>query len=351
MASGYAIGFGVAFGLLLLLVVTVVVWLAVTASRVKKLAGRWGYAYFSKTSCEESPPVPFCNPPTRPAVIPAVSQGQYQSDVVFYILSAVGIMVDYVQQKIPKMDLPGNPQNVHIFGTDEHPLLAVMFKSSNTAFVIFRGTGNLADLLDIDFARSQALGSFIGLAKGLLSLGFPTVMSFPQTDVTFGKVSTKVHIGFWEAYKSIRDRLLAALKNEAPQLVCVGGHSMGGSISQLCALDLASNVGYSVVMYAVATTRVGNGAFADALKDAIPSGFNFKNTEDAIPNGIGPVLPNFASDQDKDILDYTTSGHVISVTTHAPSLVLCHSLVAYELGIKARDSAVGVSPQLPVWPV
>ena len=336
MASRYVVGVGVFFAIMLILVILILVGVAVTAHRIRKLADRWSYAYFSKASCKDG--YPYCSAPTRPLSIPFVCRGRYQPDVALYYLSAVGVMVDYVQNVISRLSLPGDPHDVTIFGTKDHPLLAASFLSAKTRFIVFRGTGNVNDLLNIDFAWSQSINSFVGLAKHLLAWGAPTVFSFPQTDVKFGNAWAKVHSGFWSGYLSIRGRLLDTLKDDPPGTqVCVGGHSMGGSISQLCALDLAANEGRVVVMYALASTRVGDGSFAAALNAAVPTGYNIKNTEDAIPDGIAPVLPDFATDKTSSLLEYRTSGQVVSITSHAPSIILCHMLVAYELGILARE--------------
>ena len=55
---------------------------------------------------------------------------------------------------------------------------------------------------------------------------------------------TRVHSGFFDAYKTVRSQVHAALasvqaKNKNNATVVVTGHSLGGALSVLCALDLA----------------------------------------------------------------------------------------------------------------
>jgi putative lipase involved disintegration of autophagic bodies len=311
------------------------------------MAKRWSYAFFSMKPCDGPNPSPFCIRPELSLTVPEVILNTFQPSVASYILATSGLMVKAVKDDInDSISLPGNKEKLICFGNQLHPLLALSFKNEKTRFLIFRGTGTLKDLMEIDMAHTTSTRIFQGFSGFLLSSGFPTVMSFPQVEVEFDGIhkGIKVHAGFWAAYLTIRKEIQELiLADTNVDHLCIGGHSMGGSVSQLCTLDLACYTKHfhsppSITMYVLASTRVGNSHFAKLLNQLAPASFNIKNTEDAIPDSIAPVLPDFTSIDPSAVLDYVTSGRVISFTTHAPTSMLCHSYEAYERGIQNLSS-------------
>ena len=80
-----------------------------------------------------------------------------------------------------------------------------------------------------------------------------------------------VHEGFLTAYLCVRDACCAWLQEIAVGVgarVRVCGHSLGGAIATLCALDLSLQ-GYSVQLITWGGPRVGNLAFAQFFRDKI----------------------------------------------------------------------------------
>ena len=155
----------------------------------------------------------------------------------------------------------------------------------------------------------------------------------------FGGAPARVHTGFWEAYlRYVRAPLFRLLEGDPPSVakLCVGGHSMGASAAQLCAVDLATQPGgRDVYLHALASTRVGDPAFARLVRET-PGlrAFDVKNTED-------PVPPDFSSPDLGAMLFYETSGEAISITAPAPTLELCHLTPSYHAGLAARAARLG----------
>jgi hypothetical protein len=333
---------------------------AVAVARVRKVfrkESRWAAAASSAAPCGWAPPALGCPQSERPPGAPPAVwvAGGFQTEVADFFLAAASAMVGAVLKKGPTPTFPGvAPAQVAVMGSAAHPLLACSFVSGGTRFVVFRGTSSLSDLYAIDMSLGPAGGApaatlggvFWALAGSLV--GRPGARpAFPQTEALFGATRARVHAGFWGAYVGlVRPPLVALLARDPPEVVrvCVGGHSMGGSLSQLCAADLAT-AGEAprrpVALYACASTRVGDAAFARLVGGA-PGlrAFNVKNTEDPVPDSIPPVLPDFSSPADGAMLEYVTSGEVVSITAHAPTLELCHFTPTYRAGLAARAARV-----------
>jgi len=187
-----------------------------------------------------------------------------------------------------------------------------------------------------------------------------------------------VHEGFQDAYSEIRKRIFDLLlpvlhrqlakslrsKNKAnsaneplalPKVYCTG-HSLGGSLAQLFALDLASNCELilelkqqgkpelrlqpPIGVYTYGQPRVGNRAFSQIYKQRVPHSFRVVNEGDAIttiPNYLccGGLYKHAGLEV---ILDGGMTGNVLVGPTVVETLfrfhkvrtnVLAHQLVRY----------------------
>lgn len=145
----------------------------------------------------------------------------------------------------------------------------------------------------------------------------------------------KVHEGFLYIYSGIRDALIQLLLSYRSftdhYVIC--GHSLGGGLSQLCALDLFGSNGplsstmnqsttddgtQSATVYLFGSPRCGNLAFATAYNespDINKSTFNVMNTEDLVPG-----YPTSGT-----IVEYTHVGTPIVFTANLGNPSLNHS--------------------------
>mgnify|MGYP001095555336 CR=1 FL=1 len=127
--------------------------------------------------------------------------------------------------------------------------------------VAFRGTTNLQNwITNLKTARTQFLNT-----------------------------GTSVHIGFNSAYMSVRDKVLASVNEflgaHRSARIMVVGHSLGGALATLCAVDIALTKGIkNIESYTFGSPRVGNQAFADLYKNKIPSGFRVVHWRDIVPS-------------------------------------------------------------------
>jgi len=148
-----------------------------------------------------------------------------------------------------------------LFGKTE--MLGYTMSSATDAIVAFRGSDSLPDWL-ADSAYAQVV--------------YPNVAGSGLT-----------HEGFTGVYQSLRDQVLASLKMLAPQRpLFITGHSLGGAVATLAALDIAVNSAFSApVIYTIGSPRVGDPDFADAFDATVlkrpVSSWRILNTFDVVP--------------------------------------------------------------------
>ena len=86
-----------------------------------------------------------------------------------------------------------------------------------------------------------------------------------MTDVLVKRTSLmdgmKVHTGFWEAFISVMDQVLAAGKRASKPLF-ITGHSLGGAMAVLAARAIVRNGWQVAGVYTFGGPRIGNAAFA-----------------------------------------------------------------------------------------
>ncbi|PWA89515.1 C2 calcium-dependent membrane targeting [Artemisia annua] len=114
------------------------------------------------------------------------------------------------------------------------------------------------------------------------------------------KEEIQVHSGFLSAYDSVRTRLLSLIKTATASQdgdadpvskwhVFVTGHSLGGALATLLALELSSSQlakrgAISVTMYNFGSPRVGNKLFAQVYNEKVKDSWRVVNHRDIIPS-------------------------------------------------------------------
>ncbi|ETV91443.1 hypothetical protein H310_13986 [Aphanomyces invadans] len=112
----------------------------------------------------------------------------------------------------------------------------------------------------------------------------------PESD---GSQTPFVHRGFLTAYATVRDKCHAALRDllrrydgqghasDSVQIYCTG-HSLGGALATLAALDLKLSFKRDVVMYNYGSPRVGTHSFSRVFNSQMPLAFRVVNEGDII---------------------------------------------------------------------
>ncbi|KAM3708414.1 hypothetical protein ACJW31_02G095100 [Castanea mollissima] len=113
------------------------------------------------------------------------------------------------------------------------------------------------------------------------------------------KQEVQVHSGFLSAYDSVRTRIISLIKLAIGYIddlaeppfkwhVYVTGHSLGGALATLLALELSSSQlakhgAISVTMYNFGSPRVGNKKFAENYNEKVKDSWRVVNHRDIIP--------------------------------------------------------------------
>eukprot|EP00256_Glycine_max_P065284 XP_025979879.1 uncharacterized protein LOC100789825 isoform X2 [Glycine max] len=113
------------------------------------------------------------------------------------------------------------------------------------------------------------------------------------------KQEIQVHSGFLSAYDSVRTRIISLIRlaigyvdDHSESLhkwhVYVTGHSLGGALATLLALELSSNQlakrgAISITMYNFGSPRVGNKRFAEVYNERVKDSWRVVNHRDIIP--------------------------------------------------------------------
>ncbi|XP_077226967.1 putative triglyceride lipase isoform X2 [Tasmannia lanceolata] len=113
------------------------------------------------------------------------------------------------------------------------------------------------------------------------------------------KEEIQVHSGFLSAYDSVRNRIMSLIKVSIGFVedhvetmtkwhVYVTGHSLGGALATLLALELCSSQmakcgAISITMYNFGSPRVGNKRFAEVYNEKVKDSWRIVNHRDIIP--------------------------------------------------------------------
>lgn len=142
-------------------------------------------------------------------------------------------------------------------------------------YVIFRGSDADRDwLTNLDFSRWSAVTDAVLDNK---NLDYPDVYEASRSGV-------KMHSGFTKAYLAARSDIHAVVQQSSMARWIMTGHSLGGALAKLCAVDLQYNFSpkISVELYAFGAPRVGNNAFAESYDRRVPNSWRFVNGNDVV---------------------------------------------------------------------
>ncbi|MEK3793772.1 lipase family protein [Paenibacillus sp. FSL R7-0204] len=106
-----------------------------------------------------------------------------------------------------------------------------------------------------------------------------------QVPFPFVRNAGKTHRGFTCIYQSARDELIEELnKLSTNKRLLIAGHSLGGALTVLTALDIAVNTGFKhPVVYSYGSPRVADPKFSSFFNHTVKNSFRIVNVHDIIP--------------------------------------------------------------------
>lgn len=237
---------------------------------------RWsGPVQTQSASQPANPPSPQANanPPQTP---PAVSSAPFLSNTQGFNLDKVKTIVT-MQEHIQWISQPSeadvlrslNARGYQVEGNrlisseSNDPYLSQLTTErlrsyvavqGNDVVICFRGTLSKGNAI-------ETLGNMVTDANILRSS--PSFF-FNTSRLSSAQRNARVHLGFNNGYSRLRPQIMAALNRHRGKNVYVFGHSLGGALASLCALDLRINMtdDFGSVTHIVSgSPRVGDGAF------------------------------------------------------------------------------------------
>jgi len=141
--------------------------------------------------------------------------------------------------------------------------VAVLYDAQVEAvFVVFRGSESSTDWITNVLFRQQV---------------------YPYGD---GNSAVKFHRGFMDAYFSVRTQLHEVVRGLSSRHIIVTGHSLGGALATIAALDLQYNItsqsGQDISVYSYGAPRVGNRVLVRSFRGRVPQSYRFVYGRDLI---------------------------------------------------------------------
>ncbi|TVY04008.1 lipase family protein [Paenibacillus cremeus] len=199
-------------------------------------------------------------------------------------------------------------KGVAFYGIEEW--FGYIIESDERIIIAFRGTSSSADWMANAMAR--------------------------QVKYKFVSDAGWTHKGFTQIYSSLRDDVIGALKRlPARKTMFLTGHSLGGALATLCALDVAHNTKFnSPIIYTFGSPRVGNPDFARALSRKISH--RVANKYDLVPH-LPPLL--FKVPEDDTIYYYMHVKELHQLEFQDDSITANHIIADYFKDLSSSDSA------------
>jgi len=107
-------------------------------------------------------------------------------------------------------------------------------------------------------------------------------LQFRQQIYPYGEEATtdvRFHRGFMAAYFAVRDRLQTEVRQYPNCQLTITGHSLGGAVATIAALDLQYNItqhtGQAIQLYTFGAPRVGNAALVNSFRQRVPMSYRY----------------------------------------------------------------------------
>ncbi|MDF2670936.1 MAG: lipase, partial [Paenibacillus sp.] len=187
-----------------------------------------------------------------------------------------------------------------------------ILESKEKIIVAFRGTSTTADWISNSIARQEKF-------KYVRDAGW-------------------THSGFTRIYTSIRPQIRSVLK-ELPdhKTLYVTGHSLGGALASLCALDSAVNTPFhNPRLYTYGSPRVGDPAFVKALGRTIACSHRVANPYDLVPH-LPPIV--YRQPRTKDYYYYMQVKQAFELEFKNNSIADNHKIQDYFQALSQLDPA------------
>lgn len=176
-----------------------------------------------------------------------------------------------------QLQFSGFPNTIPEFinGASTDTQCAILLDPTETSiYTVFRGSENRLDWdTNLDFQQEAIQAQIVQDQEQV----------YPYEDES--RSGAKMHQGFTSAYLSVREQIHSYLRSHAASSLTVTGHSLGGALATLCAVDIQYNFSNLVTIdvYTFGSPRVGNNGFRDSFNRRVPKSYRFVYGMDIVP--------------------------------------------------------------------
>ncbi len=148
--------------------------------------------------------------------------------------------------------------------------------------IVFRGSESSEDW-ETDFNTALERAQFDQKVIRELIVG-PQEKTYPYAGPSSS--GALMHRGFVAAYFAVREQIHDYINNYAVSSVVTTGHSLGGALATLCAVDIQYNFSDKVTTieaYTYGAPKVGNDGFRDSYNERVPKSYRVVHGMDIVP--------------------------------------------------------------------
>ncbi|UIE36564.1 lipase family protein [Leptodesmis sichuanensis] len=183
-----------------------------------------------------------------------------------------------------------NFSTVQFDGITETPILisdpktdtqCAILPEGTAATIVFRGSESSEDW-ETDFNTALERAQFDQKVIRELIVG-PQEKTYPYAGSSSS--GALMHTGFVTAYFAVRDQIHHYIQNSAVSTVVATGHSLGGALATLCAVDIQYNFSDKVTIeaFTYGAPKVGNDGFRDSYNQRVPNSYRVVHGMDIVP--------------------------------------------------------------------
>jgi triacylglycerol lipase len=191
------------------------------------------------------------------------------------------IFAKQVYQPFEKAVFDGvaNAQLISNAGTDTQCAILPQSGDSQSITIAFRGSDSSVDW-DTNFDTRPERADFDKQVIREEIVNQRTLI-YPYADKS--ENGAMMHVGFITAYFSVREQIQDYIKANQINHVAVTGHSLGGALATLCAVDLQYNfANLAIEIYTFGSPKVGNKGFEESFNRRVPNSYRFVSGMDIV---------------------------------------------------------------------
>ncbi|KAL6784116.1 hypothetical protein ACKKBG_A04865 [Auxenochlorella protothecoides x Auxenochlorella symbiontica] len=145
-----------------------------------------------------------------------------------------------------------------------------------------------------------------------------------------------VHGGFLTSWsgsslsRSVTRAAAALQRRHGPHPVHATGHSLGGALATICAMELRALHGlHDVRLTTFGSPRVGNAVFAAWLQRVVPEHWRFTHNRDIVPSVAPPYMGFWHLAREVWVLDQAGAATLVGICDATGEDIRCHNSVCH----------------------